>query len=281
MDTIEVQCTIHQSNQEKRHISDIIVAQLAELGYYSFIDTDEGLKAYIEKDKFDQDDIMYLPISPLFQDIVEVNYRSIKDKNWNEEWEKNFSPVYINNKCIVRAPFHEVKQKFEHNIVIEPKMSFGTGHHATTYLMLKILIPMNLEDKKILDMGCGTGVLAILADKKKAAEIWAVDNDEWAYNNSLENIKNNNAEKVNVVHGDIKSVPDTEFDTILANINRNILLKDIPAYSKHLKSNASLILSGIYLNDLNKIQEKAEKYNLLLKDYSEKNNWVAAHFIKG
>ncbi|MGM0496541.1 MAG: 50S ribosomal protein L11 methyltransferase [Bacteroidota bacterium] len=281
MDTIEVQCTIHHNNQEKRQISDILVAQLAELGYYSFIDTDEGIKAYIEEKNFDHNDIICLPISPIFQDILEVNYRAIKNKNWNEEWEKNFSPVKINDQCIVRAPFHETDKNYPHEIIIEPKMSFGTGHHATTNLMIQELLPIKLKNLKILDIGCGTGILSILASQKNAKEIWAIDNDEWAYNNTTENIKKNNAEDVNVIHGDAKSIPkNLQFDLILANINRNILLKDIPAYAQHLKNKGTLIISGIYTNDLKKIIDKAKNHKLSLKHHNEQNSWIAARFIK-
>jgi ribosomal protein L11 methyltransferase len=280
MDTIEVECTIHHNNQEKNHISDILVAQLAELGYHSFINTDEGIKAYIEEKNFNHNDIIYLPISPIFQDILEVNYRAIKNKNWNEEWEKNFSPVKINGQCIIRAPFHEVDEKYPYEIVIEPKMSFGTGHHATTDLMIQELLPIDLKDKKILDMGSGTGILSILAAQKNAGDIWAIDNDEWAYNNSLENMKNNKADRVNIINGDAKAIPDIDFDIILANINRNILLNDIPVYSKHLKNEGILILSGIYSNDLKKIRDRAEKYNLHIHHYNTKNNWTAAYFTK-
>ena len=198
MDTIELQCTIHHHNKEKKHLSDILIAQLAQLGYYSFVDTDEGLKAYIEEEKFNYNDIMYIPVSPLFQDIVEINYRPIKDKNWNEEWEKNFSPVIIENKCVIRAPFHDMEQQYDHEIIIEPKMSFGTGHHATTYLMIKKLLNEPLNGKKVLDMGCGTGILAILSAQKGASKICAIDNDEWAFENAKENIEMNKVTNIQV-----------------------------------------------------------------------------------
>jgi ribosomal protein L11 methyltransferase len=280
MDTIEVECTIHHNNQEKSHISDILVAQLAELGYHSFINTDEGVKAYIEEKNFNHNDVVYMPISPIFQDILEVNYRAIKDKNWNEEWEKNFSPVKIGDKCMIRAPFHKADQNYPYEIIIEPKMSFGTGHHATTDLMIQEILPIELKNKKVLDMGCGTGILSILASQKNAEEIWAIDNDEWAYNNSMENIKKNKAKNINLLHGDAKAIPNINFDIILANINRNILLKDIPVYSKHLNENGILILSGIYSNDLKVIREKAENHNFQLEHHNTRNHWLTAYFIK-
>lgn len=280
MDTIEVECTIHHNNQEKSHISDILVAQLAELGYHSFINTDEGIKAYIEEKNFNHNDVVYLPISPIFQDILEVNYRAIKDKNWNEEWEKNFSPVKVGDECIIRAPFHEVNESFPHEIIIEPKMSFGTGHHATTDLMIQEILPLDFSNKKVLDMGCGTGILSILASQKNAKEIWAIDNDEWAYNNSKENIEKNEVKDVNLLLGDARVIPDITFDIILANINRNILLSDIPAYSKHIKKNGILILSGIYSNDLNAIRERAEKQKFQLDHKNIKDHWITVYFTK-
>jgi ribosomal protein L11 methyltransferase len=280
MDTIEVECTIHHNNQEKSHISDILVAQLAELGYHSFINTDEGIKAYIEEKNFNHNDVVYLPISPIFQDILEVNYRAIKDKNWNEEWEKNFSPVKIGDECVIRAPFHEVNESFSHEIIIEPKMSFGTGHHATTDLMIQEMLPLDFSNKKVLDMGCGTGILSILASQKNAQEIWAIDNDEWAYNNSKENIEKNEVKDVNLLLGDARVIPDITFDIILANINRNILLSDIPVYSKHIKESGILILSGIYSNDLKAIREKAESHSFQLEHHNTKDHWVTAFFTK-
>lgn len=280
MDTIEVECTIHHNNQEKNQISDILVAQLAELGYHSFITTEEGIKAYIEEKNFNHDDIVYLPISPIFQDILDVNYRAIKNKNWNEEWEKNFSPIKIGDKCVIRAPFHQADKNYPYEIIIEPKMSFGTGHHATTDLMIQEILAADIKNKKILDMGCGTGILSILASQKNAGETWAIDNDEWAYNNSKENIKKNNAKNIHLVHGDAKAIPDINFDIILANINRNILLNDIPVYSRHLNEDGILILSGIYSNDLKIIREKAEKHQMQLNHHNTKDYWMTAYFVK-
>ena len=278
MHTIELQCIIHAPNPEKHQIADILVAQLSIMGFTGFWDNEEGLKAYIPEKDFNPGDVRNLSIAEVNKDLLEFSYKKVKEKNWNELWEKRFKPVIIDELCIIRAPFHKPEKNYPYEVVIEPKMSFGTGHHATTYLMIREILKINLENKIVLEMGCGTGVLSILAEKRKAKTVWAIDNSEWAYKNTIENIDVNNSKKVHAIWGDKKNIPNTKFDIILANINKNVLLNDIPVYTSHLKTDAILLISGIYSRDLESIRKKAENCGLTYIKHIEKNNWIAATF---
>ncbi|MFW6100325.1 MAG: 50S ribosomal protein L11 methyltransferase [Bacteroidota bacterium] len=280
MNTVELHCIIHAAKPERQNISDILLAQLSELGFHAFQDMPEGLKAYIPEKNFDYEEVRNLPICHIYPDIIEFRHQVIEEKNWNKEWEKNFSPVKIRNEILVRAPFHPEEKDFRYEIIMEPKMSFGTGHHSTTRLMLKMLLEPDLSGKKVLDMGCGTGILAILASKKGAREIWAVDNNEWACLNTQENTKINNINNINILQGSAKDIKSLHFDIILANINLNVLLEDIPVYSKCLPETGELILSGIYRGDMKKIKEKSNKYGLSYVTHSERNLWVAIKLKK-
>ncbi len=258
---------------------EILMAKLSMLEYESFVETDESLKAYIEGNKYSEKKVIQI-INELSEELgtISFEYNDIQQQNWNEEWEKNFEPIVIAEKCIVRAPFHEKFPQFEYNILIEPKMAFGTGHHATTSMMLEHLLSIDLEEKKVLDMGSGTGVLAILASLRGADLIFAVDNDTWAYNNCLENLQLNNVENVYAVEGDVSAVKDEFFDVILANINRNTLINDIKKYNEILKSDGLLIMSGFYVDDIPSIEQAANEQDLFLKKYFEKNNWASVVF---
>jgi ribosomal protein L11 methyltransferase len=280
MNTIELHCIIHASKQEKRNIADILIAQLATLGFYGFIDTDDGLKAYIHEDEYDFTKVRDLSVNHIYGNQIDLKHTKIKEQNWNETWEKSFDPVVVDDTCIVRAPFHHQEHTCKYEIIIEPKMSFGTGHHATTELMIQAVLHTEVNQKRVLDMGCGTGILAILAYKKNAKEVWAVDNDDWAYNNALENIKINKADAVKVFHGDSSVIKNKTFDIIFANINKNILLADMALYVKSLENTGYLWVSGIYRSDLKAIEEKANQNNLVLNQVLEKNEWVAARFTK-
>jgi len=199
--------------------------------------------------------------------------------NWNEEWEKNFSPIMVDEVCQVRAPFHP-KLDTEFDIVIEPKMSFGTGHHATTHMMIQHILKEDWQDKKVLDMGCGTGVLAILSEMKGANPIDAIDIDNWCYLNTLENIERNNCKHISTYEGDAGLLEGKNYDTIIANINRNILLKDMATYANCLNEKGSLFLSGFYQEDLAIIKESCEKLGLSYESHLERDNWIAAKFVK-
>lgn len=260
---------------------DILTYTLGEEGPYdSFVDTKEGMKAYVPADQYDET-FLKEAIADAGCDVkYEVN--EMEDKNWNEEWEKNHKPVLVEDFCWVRAPFHPHREDVEFEIEIEPKMSFGTAHHATTYMMLTLLRDEHIEGKRVLDMGCGTAVLAILAAKKKAAYVEGIDVDEWAYRNAVENCERNGVSGINCMLGDAESLKNREdkFDLIIANINRNILLHDMPAYVDAMADNATILFSGFYETDIPVIREKAESLGLKFDRNILRDNWTAVRFTK-
>lgn len=278
MDYVELLCKIIPYNEE---INDIVTAGLIDYGFESFVNTDFGLKAYIPSNQFDFNQIDEKELCQNQDFNISLSYNVIPDQNWNELWEKNyFKPIFIGNRCLIKSPFHDIDKKAEYTILIEPKMSFGTGHHDTTSQMIEQVLDKDLTNKKILDMGCGTGVLAILCAMKGAGEIWAVDNDEWAYNNTIENAMNNNTDNVSVVLGDIDVLDNQKFDLILANINRNTLLKDMKQYAEALNKNGELIISGFYKEDIEILTEEAKEYKLFDKKTTNHNKWALIVFGK-
>jgi len=278
MDYIELQCKITAKNTQE--IIDILVAELNEIGYESYDQTEDELYAYVVEKIFDLEKVKHLQVNDIPNIDIKYSHKLIKAQNWNEVWEKNFDPILVDDQCLIRAPFHKETPKTKFEIIIEPKMSFGTGHHETTFLMLKTMLEQDFKDKNVLDMGCGTGVLAILASFKGAKEITAIDIDEWAYNNTLENIEKNNCSNIKVFQGDASLLKNQQFDIIIANINRNILMNDIKNYSKVLKPKGTLLLSGLYDKDLPMIREESAHNKLDYISFCEKNSWVAAKFIK-
>lgn len=259
--------------------SEILIAELGLAGFESFVENEDGITAYIPKEEFEAEAMTGIHI--LQSDEFDISYtqKEIEQVNWNEEWEKNFHPIMVNATCGVRAPFHP-KPDVKYDIVIEPKMSFGTGHHATTHMMIEFLLAHELEGKSVLDMGCGTGVLAIVAEKRGAKAIDAIDIDNWCYQNTIENIERNNCKNISAYEGTAKLLNGNEYDTIIANINRNILLEDIKTYSECLNSGGELYLSGFYANDIPPIREECEKHDLVYDDYLERDEWVALRFLK-
>ena len=258
---------------------EIMIAELGARGFESFVENEKGLSAYIQKNEWHEnilDDIFILD-----SEDFEISYTSseIEQVNWNIEWEKNFPPIVVDDTCSVVAPFHD-KIDTEYQIIIEPIMSFGTGHHATTHMMIQHLLKLDLKGKKTLDMGCGTGVLAILAEMRGATPIDAIDIDNWCYINSKENIERNNCNAITVFEGDSSLLIDRSYDLIIANINRNILINDTPTYADCLRSNGELLLSGFYLEDLEIIKEACISKGLIYKSHLIKDNWVAAYFVK-
>ncbi|WP_350294045.1 50S ribosomal protein L11 methyltransferase [uncultured Croceitalea sp.] len=259
--------------------SDILIAQLGEVGFESFIEHDSGFLAYIPEKDFK--DGLLKEIQLLSSSDFEIDWSSktITQQNWNSEWEKNFHPIRVGNKCVVRAPFHE-KEDVEYDIVIEPKMSFGTGHHETTHMMLEHILNHDFKNKSVLDMGCGTGILAILAEMRGANPIEAIDIDNWCYLNSIENVERNNCTHIKVYEGNSALLEGKKFDVIIANINRNILLDDIPKYEQCLNATGLLFLSGFYKSDLDMISSKCDAHSLQFNRNLERNNWIAAVYRK-
>ena len=259
--------------------SEILIAELGEKAFESFIETETGISAFVQKDLWDTnilEDIQILN-NPEFK--IEYTFEEIEQVNWNEEWEKNFEPIDVDGKCHVRAPFHE-KTNAEFDIVIEPKMSFGTGHHETTHMMIQHLLETDLVGKKTLDMGCGTAILAILAEMKGAQPIDAIDIDNWCYLNSIENAERNNCKHISVYEGDASLLVGKKYDVIIANINRNILLNDMQQYVDCLNENGILFLSGFYTEDIPVISESCTSRGLTYVKQFERNNWVALKYVK-
>ena len=258
--------------------SDILIAELGEAGFESFVEEADGVLAYIQKT--DWSDTILEEVEILKHANFQISYqiKEIEQENWNATWESNFKPIQVGDSCHVRAPFHE-KSEVPYDIIIEPKMSFGTGHHETTHMMLEHILAHDFEGKSVLDMGCGTAVLAILTAMKGAEIIDAIDIDNWCYQNSLENVERNHCEYISVYEGDASLLIDRKYDVIIANINRNILLADIPIYAKSLNENGILFLSGFYTEDIEIISEKCLEVALKFEKNLEKNNWVAVKYV--
>lgn len=279
MNYIEVNFTCNPNNETVR---DILSAMLAEIGFESFIESEQGIAGYIPEGMFEDNSINNVLSD--FPIEAEITYESkeIKDRNWNEEWEKNyFNPLIIDDRCVIQSTFHNVPATYEYNILIDPKMSFGTGHHQTTELMIREILKEDFCGKTVLDMGCGTAILAILASMRGAKSVTAIDIDQWAYDNALENLELNNIRNVSVHIGGAELLNGNEtYDIILANINRNILLNDIQAYASVLNNGGILFMSGFYVEDIPAIKTECEKYSLSFCYNTEKENWVSVKFIK-
>lgn len=255
---------------------DVLIAYLSELPYESFLETKNGLKAYIHNKSFDK-----AALQEVLKDLntqVNFHHKTLQQKNWNAAWESDFKPIRVGDHCGVRADFHQPID-VEYEIIITPKMSFGTGHHATTFGMMEQMLQLDFQGKRVLDMGCGTAVLAILAEKLGSTHIQAIDIDEWAYKNALENIQMNNCKNIQINIGGAEKI-QTKFDIILANINRNILLKDMPNYVSALKPNGSLFLSGFFLEDFEIIKQSASSFGIINIQHHTHDNWVTAQFLK-
>jgi len=258
--------------------TEILIAQLSELGFDSFVENPNQLLAYIISDNFSAKDVFsLLDITP---NIDLYSYGKVEDQNWNAVWESNYEPVRFGDFCNIRAPFHEPVSDVEFDLIIEPKMSFGTAHHETTSLMIEWLKNEPVKGKRVLDMGCGTGVLAILAKKLGAEFVEAIDNDMWAFENTKENILRNETPEIVVELGDAENLNGKNFDVVIANINRNILIRDMPMYVQTMSSNAIILLSGFYKSDLEAVAEACALNGLSYVSHLEKNHWVAAKFIK-
>ena len=268
----------HFSVEPKELGSEILVAELGELPFESFIDSDSGIVAYIQKQFWTENilDDLHILSSAEFQ--VSYTIEEIDQVNWNEEWEKNFEAIEVDGICHVRAPFHP-KTDAKFDIVIEPKMSFGTGHHETTHMMIQHLLETDVAGKKTLDMGCGTAILAILAEMKGAQPIDAIDIDNWCYLNSIENAERNNCTQITVYEGDADLLKGKKYDLIIANINRNILLNDMQTYVDCLNKDGILLLSGFYTDDIPFIDASCTEKGLTYVKKFERNNWVSLKYL--
>ena len=258
---------------------DMLTTMLAEMGFDSFMDEEHALKAYCSGECRDDLAVEHLLLDPVFTDVHLLNVEEMPDKDWNELWEASYQSVVVNERCRVRAPFHEPDPGFEFDLVIEPKMSFGTANHETTAQIIQLMLETDFKGKEVLDMGSGTAVLAILAKKLGAARTVAIDNDEWAYRNAFTNCELNGISDIEIVLGDALSIKG-RFDVVLANINRNILLRDMHYYVEAMNPNAHIFFSGFYTEDLSSIREEAERLGLHYCRHLSRNNWVAAEFCK-
>ena len=276
MDAIYIAYDFNVSPKEPA--TEMLIAQLGYVGFESFVEQDNGVTAYIQKQEWNSkilEDVFLLHSNEF---NITFEHNEIAQTNWNEEWEKNFNPIQVDDLVSIRAPFH-TNPSLQFDIVIEPKMSFGTGHHETTHMMVQHWLALDLDTKKVLDMGCGTGILAIFAEMKGAKPIDAIDIDSWCYENSLENIQRNNCNHITVYEGDASLLKE-KYDVIIANINRNILLSDMKTYTDCLNENGVLLLSGFYKEDIVIIEDEVNKHGLTFETMIQRNNWVALKYVK-
>jgi ribosomal protein L11 methyltransferase len=255
--------------------AEILMAEVAEAGFDTFLETETGFEAYVEGDAFDQQMLRaiqqkYQHVKPLlfFQDKIEK-------KNWNEEWEKNVTPIVVDDQCLVRAAFHRIEKKYPYEIIITPKMSFGTGHHQTTHLMLSRQLRIDHRGKRVMDAGCGTAILSVMASKRGASDVEAFDIDAWSVENAEENVRVNGCANVRIQKGKIDEVKlEGKFDIILANINKNILLEEMKWYSRFLTPGGLLLLSGFYVRDLDDLRKEAGLHHLKALEHDERETWA-------
>ena len=279
MKYFEVTFTTQPCNET---VNDIVSALAGEIGFESFVEWEEGVQAYIQQSLFDEEALAQMVANfPLPDTQITYTIQEAEDKDWNEEWEKNFfQPIVIGDRCCIHSTFHQDTPKTEYEILINPQMAFGTGHHETTSSIICELLDADLKDKTVLDMGCGTSILAILASMRGAKALTAIDIDDWCVNNSRDNIELNGINNITVELGDANLLKGREpFDVIIANINRNILLADMAQYAACMHKGSELYMSGFYVQDIPAIQEKAESLGMTFVHHREKNNWAAVKFI--
>jgi len=273
-----IKCTFHF--QETQPWREILLTYLSDIEFDSFEQKNNDLFAYIPQKEFSEEKVNEI-LKNLAYSEIEFSHEKLEDKNWNAEWEKNFDPIYVEKKCIIRAPFHPKEEGFEQEVIINPQMSFGTGHHQTTYLIVKTMFGIDFENKTVLDMGSGTGILAILAEKLLCKEAVAIDIDQWAFQNTIDNIELNNCKKISVLEGGAELLTENEkYDIVLANINRNILTNDMHIYVKSMKKDAKILMSGFYTTDVQIIEKEANKNGLSLVKIYEREGWAMAEFSK-
>jgi ribosomal protein L11 methyltransferase len=254
---------------------EILMAEVAEAGFDTFMEIESGFEAYVEDDAFDNELLdqvkeKYNQVNPL-----QFSISQIPKQNWNEEWEKNVEPIIVDDRCLVRAAFHTIEKTYPYEIIITPKMSFGTGHHQTTHLMISRQMKMDHQNKRVMDAGCGTAILSIMASKLGAKEVEAFDIDEWSVTNGVENAENNSCPSIHIQLGTIEEVKlNGKFDIILANINKNILLAEMDQYASFLEPGGLLLLSGFYTQDIDNLNKEAANYNLTEVARDERESWA-------
>ena len=279
MKYFEVAFTTHPCNET---VNDVVSALAGEIGFESFVENETGILAYVQQDLFDEESLkQMIQDFPIPDSQITYEIKEAEDKDWNEEWEKNFfQPIVIGDRCCIHSTFHHDVPQTEYEILINPQMAFGTGHHETTSSILSELLDADLKGKSVLDMGCGTSILAILASKRGAHPITAIDIDDWCVNNSRDNIQLNGIDNITVELGDARLLEGrAPFDVIIANINRNILLADMDKYAACMHQGSELYMSGFYVEDIPFIQSKAESLGMEFVHHREKNRWVAVKFI--
>lgn len=279
MKYFEVTFSVNPCNETA---TDILSALTAEIGFESFVECEGGMQAYVQQSLFDEEALKSIIADfPIPDTKITYTITEPEDKDWNEEWEKNFfQPIVIDNRCVIHSTFHKDYPKAEYDIVINPQMAFGTGHHETTSSILGELLDADLKGKSVLDMGCGTSILAILASMRGADPVTAIDIDDWCVNNSRDNIALNNINNITVELGDASLLEGRKpFDVIIANINRNILLNDMAAYTACMHKGSEIYMSGFYVQDIDAIRSKGESLGLRFVHYREKNNWAAVKLI--
>jgi ribosomal protein L11 methyltransferase len=256
--------------------AEILMAEIAEAGFDTFMETEKGFEAYVELEKFDKEQLQYIKDRYSEQTPLIFYQDRIEKQNWNEEWEKSYQPIIVDDKCLIRAEFHKIDKVYPYVITITPKMSFGTGHHQTTHLMVKAQIDIDHQNKRVMDAGCGTAILSIMASKRGAKEVVAFDIDEWSVVNGQENIGVNNCNNISLQQGKLSEVNITGmFDIVLANINKNVLLDEIKLYQEYLVPGGLLLLSGFYTHDIADLLKEGSTYNLKEVNRDERESWAS------
>lgn len=263
----------------KQPWTDLLVTELAEAGFESFVEQPDGTLAYIQATHYNKDVLNNISVFNMPDVKISFEYKTIPSQNWNKTWESAFDPIEINEKCWIRAPFHEVDKR-PYDILISPQMAFGTGHHETTFLISQTLFNIPLKNKTVLDMGCGTGVLALLAEKLGALNVLAIDIDEYAYENTLLNLSLNESKKITVEKGDATAIGDRQFEIIIANINKNILMNDMQTYAQAMLPESQLFLSGFFKTDVEELTNCAKKVGLQFVNSVQKNDWAMIQLLK-
>ncbi|WP_276367899.1 50S ribosomal protein L11 methyltransferase [Chryseolinea sp. H1M3-3] len=256
--------------------SELLMAEIADAGFETFLETDNGFEAYVEMEKYDKEQLQKIKEKYSAQTPVTFLEDRIEKQNWNEQWEKSYEPIIVEDQCLIRADFHKIDTKYPYELIITPKMSFGTGHHQTTYLMIKNQMTINHRGKRVMDAGCGTGILSVMACKLGAREIEAFDIDEWSVSNGKENIEVNGCSNIHHQQGKLSELNfNGKFDIILANINKNVLIEEMNLYAGYLATQGQLLLSGFYTEDIPDLLESASLNNLKEIKRDERDQWAA------